>query len=155
LPAAIAEPYRTDAFNALVWYDLEATDIWLEATTYALLRREATGWQRLARENFEKDFAPIFRPTGQRADAQTLLRRLPGGWGRVLDFGNPRIGEPKGGSIQLRIDGFEGASLALRHVIIGTIEGLLLAAFPPCTLRVLSGEASFVRDFELEISRKK
>jgi serine/threonine protein kinase len=155
LPAALAETYRTDGFNALVWYDLEAADMWLEATTYALLRREPSGWQRLARDNFDKELAPIFRPTGQRTDPQTLLRRLPGGWGRVLDFGNPRIGEPKGGATLVRIDGFEGASLALRHVVLGTLEGLLLASLAPCTLRVLSGEASFVRDFEIEISGGK
>ena len=152
LPATLAETYRTDGFNALVWYDLEAADTWLEATTYTLLRREPAGWQRLARENFEKDLAPIFRPTGQRTDAQTLLRRLPGGWGRVLDFGTPRIGEPKGKVSSVRIEGFEGASLALRHVILGTIEGLLLASLSPCALRILAGEASFVRDFEIEIA---
>jgi serine/threonine protein kinase len=155
LPEELADTYRGDGFNALVWYDLEATDTLLEATTFTLLRRDPAGWQRMARENFDKDLAPIFRPTAQRTDTQTLLRRLPGGWGRVLDFGNPRIGESKSGGTLVKIDGFEGASLALRHVIMGTIEGLLHASMVPCTLRVLAGEASFVRDFEIEIAAGK
>ena len=47
------------------------------------------------KENFDLDLANVFRPT-RITGREMTLRRVPGAWGRVFDFGTVRIGEQKG-----------------------------------------------------------
>ncbi len=168
----LADSYRTDRFNALVWYDLEASDALLEAAAFALMRGDGAQWRRLARDNFERELGSIFRPTHHQSDPMTLLKRVPAAWGRLFDFGTVKMTETTGSDshrrgpdssapsgpvsrIMFRVDGFEAASLALRYVVTGTLEGLLLAPLSGVHVRPLVGEASFTRDFELELVWRK
>ena len=151
LPPELSETYRTDGFNALVWYDLEAIDTFLEAATQSVMRGEALVWERLAKDNFELDLASILRPT-RITEWEVALRRLPGSWGRIFDFGTVHVTEPKGAHATLRIDGFDAASLALRYVVLGTLEGMFATMTNQPKLRVTSGEVSFGRELELDIT---
>lgn len=163
LPDAVAESFRTDTFNALVWYDLDAIDAFVEAASATLMGGEMKTWRELGRENFENDLGPIFRPntrsTNNLVSPVTLLKRLPLAWGKVFDFGNVKVGDPEPATraererILIRIDGFDAASLALRYACIGITEGMLRgAAMSDLNVRVLSGETSFARDFEYEVT---
>jgi serine/threonine protein kinase len=160
IPTELAESYRADGFNALVWYDIEALDTFLEAATALVFGGDVAAWRGLARENFDRDLGPIFRSTVARAgDPVSLLKRSVTAWSRLYDFANVRISEPSsssGGTMSrasIRFDGFDAASLALRNVTIGTAEGLLKsAADHDVTSRVMAGEASFARDFEFELA---
>ncbi len=160
IPRELAESYRTDGFNALVWYDIDALDTFLEAATALVFGGDATPWRALARENFERDLGPIFRSTVARAgDPISLLKRSVTAWSRLYDFANVRVAEPSSSSdgtmkrASIRFDGFDAASLALRNVTLGTAEGLLKsAAAHEVTSRVMAGEASFARDFEFELA---
>src|SRR5262249_13233073 len=94
MPTEIGDSYRSDGFNALVWYDLDALDMFMEATTALLLGGEVGVWRELARENFERDLASIFRPSKTLQDPIALLKRSSAGWSRLYDFGVLRIIEP-------------------------------------------------------------
>jgi hypothetical protein len=155
MPPDIGESYRTDGFNALVWYDLDALDMFMEAATAILLGGEVGVWRELARENFDRDLGSIFR-TQRVQDPASLLKRSSAGWARLYDFGTVRVVEPSGNMpssrLLVRVDGFEAASLALRNATIGTTEGMLRSAgIAEVMMRVMAGEASFARDFEYEV----
>ena len=160
LPAELAEAYRNDGFNSLVWYDLEALDTFLEAAAALVLGGDAAAWRTLAREHFDRDIGPIFRRHVDRAgDPSALLKRSVSAWSRLYDFATVRVADStsSGGSLKrvsLLFDGFDAASLALRNVTIGIAEGLLKqsAGSPDVTSRLLAGESSFVRDFEFELT---
>ena len=148
-----AESFRVDAFNALVWHDLDPLDLLMDAATFALLGGETKQWQRLAREHFDAELGPIFRASA-RGDATTLVQRLPEKIGRVLDFGAVKPVR-NGERWTLRFEGFEAASLALRYALLGTIEATLRnAGLTEATVKILSGEASFARDLEIELTQK-
>ncbi len=152
ISAEYAELYRADGFNALVWYDLEALDAFLEAATHTLMRDDVAQWRTLARDNYERDLGPIFRVQQRPADAEALLKRIPSNWGRIYDFGAMRFGDRQWGRLNVKIDDFEGASLALRYTTVGTVEGMMRSGgFSGVAVRVLAGEASFARDFEFEV----
>jgi len=150
LPQRLAETYRADAFNALVWYDVEALHEFLEQATHHALLDDPTGWRLLARENFERDLAPIFRPSAARTDAMTLLRRLPAGLARVFDFGTTRIDENGSNRVRVKLSGFEAASTALRFITLGPLDGML-GGTPGLVVRLVSGESSFAPDFEVDV----
>ncbi len=150
LPRELAELAQTDSFNALVWYDLENVDSLVEAATLIALAGDPMAWRALAKENFDRDLGPIFRPTTRTTDPGTLLRRMPSVWSRLFDFGSVRIGETAR-RVSLRIESFDAASLAFRNVLLGTLEGMLQTT-ATLTVRVVSGESSFARDFEIEFT---
>jgi serine/threonine-protein kinase len=155
LPPDIAHAFRTDAYNALLWHDIEPLDLMMDATTFSLLGGEVKQWRELAREHFDADLGTIFRAAGRR-DTTTLVQRLPEKIGRVLDFGAVKIGKTPEGNPMLRFDSFEAASLALRYALLGTVEGMLRsAAVEDASVKILSGEASFVRELEIEVTWKQ
>ena len=159
LPAELAESYRADGFNALVWYDIEALDTFLEAATALVFGGDVAAWRTLAREHFDRDLGPIFRSTTRAADPETLLKRSVTAWPRLYDFANVRVAEASTSSsgavkrASVRFEGFDAASLAVRNLTVGTAEGLLKsAACSDMTSRVMAGEASFAHDFEFELA---
>jgi hypothetical protein len=153
LPVQHADTFRADAFNALVWYELEPVDLFIEAATASLMGGEVSTWKALARDNFERDLGPILRPSPRAIEAGALIKRAPTAWSKIFDFGTMRVGDPHGGRTLVRVDGFEAASIAIRYSMIGTMEGLLRSAgATDIATRVLAGETSFARDFEYEIA---
>ena len=148
-----AEAFRSDAFNALVWYELDAVDGLMEASTAILMEGRAQVWRTLARENFERDLAAILRPSSRLSDVHTALKRSLAGWARIFDFGALRLGGVTGTRVIVRVEGFEAASLAMRHVMVGTTEALVASSgASEAQIRIISGESSFARDFECEVS---
>lgn len=162
LPAPVAESFRADGFNALVWYDLDTIDAFVEAASAHLMAGDMRRWRELAREYFDRDLGPIFRPSARVTDPMSLLKRVPVAWGKIFDFGTAKIGEPQSTArpgterVLVRIDGFDAASLALRYACVGTTEGMLRGApAGEASVRVLAGETSFARDFEYEVTWRK
>jgi serine/threonine-protein kinase len=146
----LAEAVRTDGFNALMWHPLEEVDELLEATTRALYGGETGPWRALARAGFERELAPLLRPGGRLPEPK-LLDRLPASWGRLFDFGAVRTQEVAPGRARVEISGIDGASAALRALVVGLVEGLL-DGVPGLSVRVLTGEASFARDLVIEVT---
>jgi hypothetical protein len=149
LPPGLAETYRSDSFNALVWYDVEALHTFLEAATHLVLLDDSTAWRSLARDNFERDLSPIFRPTASR-DTLGFLRRLPAGLARLLDFGATRVEEQTHNRVRVKITGFEAASAAMRFLVAGILDGMM-AGTPGLVVRPIAGEASFSPELDLDV----
>ena len=148
-----ADAFRSDAFNSLVWYELDAVDALMEASTSTLMEGRAYEWRTLARENFEHDLAAILRPSNRLSDAQIALKRSLGGWARIFDFGTLRLGAVSGTRALVRVEGFEAASLPMRYALVGTTEALVASSgAAEVSVRIASGESSFARDFEFEVS---
>jgi hypothetical protein len=143
--------FRTDGFNALVWYELEALDTFFEAANIEIFSDGTPPWRQLARDHFDQDLAAVFRVPRQ-PDARALLRRLPGMWSKLIDFGQMRAEERTWGRTSLRVEAFEAASVSVRAVLVGTVEGVLrVAGFAGTTTRVTAGDSNFARDFECEV----
>jgi serine/threonine-protein kinase len=152
LPVEDADAFRADAFNALLWHELEPFDRFLEAAAAELMGGDVTPWRSLALDNFERDLGPILRPSPRVLDARALFERGAAGWARILDFGVVKVIEVEDACARVRVEGFDGASLALRYATLGTMEGLVRAGgASEVSARVLAGEASFTRDFEYEM----
>jgi serine/threonine-protein kinase len=156
IPLEHADYFRGDAFNALVWYELEAVDLFVEASTAVLLAGDARDWKSLARDNFELDLGPVLKPTPRAVAPGALLMRSPAGWGRIFDFGvvRPTLEPARGaaGRALVRVDAFEATSMAIRWATIGTMEALLRAGgASEATSRITAGEASFARELEYEL----
>jgi hypothetical protein len=153
LPFDHAEAFRGDVFNALVWYDLDPVDLFIEAATATLIGGEIGAWRGLARDNFDRDLGPILRPSARIVDLDTLLKRAASGWARVFDAGAMRVVAMHSERAFVRMDGFDAASLGMRYAVVGTMEGLLRSAgAAEVSARVLAGETSFAREFEYELS---
>ncbi len=155
LPPSHAGSFRSDAFNSLVWYDLDPLDALLEAAAATLMFGACIGWVRLAREQFDRDLGPILRPTARVVDPATLLERSAAGWNRIFDFGTQQIRAATKGRAQIRMEGFDATTLSMRYLIAGTIEGLVASSgVSGVAVRFSAGETSFAREFALEVSWK-
>jgi hypothetical protein len=153
LPSMHADSFRRDAFNSLVWYDLDPLDALLEAAVSSLMFGASIGWQRLARENFERDLASILRPNARVAEPVALLERSSASWNRLFDFGTQQVRATAKGRAQLRFEGFDAMSLAMRYVVAGTSEGIVASSGVVGTaLRFSAGETSFARELALEVT---
>ena len=151
LAAKLADEYRTDGFNALVWYDLEALDSFLEAATQSVLRGDPGVWERLAKDNFDLDLAGIFRPA-RVTEWEAVLKRVPGTWGRVFDFGTVEVSAVKNGHATVKVDGFDAASLALRHLVTGTVDGMFGGMAKRPKVRMAGAGVSFARELEIDVT---
>src|SRR5439155_23710587 len=135
-------------------------DMFLEASAVLLLGGDVALWRELACTNFDRDLGAIFRPSQRQSDPVALLKRSSTGWARIYDFGTIRVVEPTASQplqppmrALIRVDGFEAASLALRNATMGTSEGMLRSVgLTDVTARIITGETSFARDFEYEIT---
>lgn len=153
LPAEHAETYRLDGFNALLWYELEALDTFVDAATVLVLRGDAFAWREMARSHFETELGAVLRPPGRITDPLQILRRCPAAWARVLDFGAVRVLEPHDRRAHLRFEHFDATSLALRYILVGATEALLRGGgVPEVTVRIVAGETNFSRDFDFELA---
>ncbi len=151
LPDALAETYRNDGFNTLFWYEIGSADEFLHAVTETILRREPAGWRRLARDNFEQELAPIFRPM-RFSDVETTLRRVSAAHARVFDFGAVVVQERRPGLATIQIEGFGAASMALRSFLWGAFEGMFAFLSGRPELRATNGYAAFAKEFEIEVT---
>jgi serine/threonine-protein kinase len=153
IPSDVAMAFRSDAFNALVWHDLEPLDTFIEAATTILLERDAVRWRRLARENFAHDLATILRPSARLVDVVKLCERAATGWARIFDFGKVVVVPIESGRSSIQVFGFDAVSLALRYAFVGTMDGLLESgAVPGAAIRIVVGESNFARDLDLEVT---
>jgi len=153
LPGEAGATYRADAFNSIIWYDLEVVDTLIEAAGAALLGGDTAIWRDLALENFERDFGVVFRPLQRPTEIGEALRRAPAGWSRLLDFVELDVKfYPDLGRASIRFERFDPMSLAFREIVIGTTLGLAASVTrTEPTARVVAGDASFAHDLEFEL----
>ena len=123
MPARFVADFRNESINALVSYELEALDAYLEIAT-ALSVREPGRWRDLGRKGVDGDLSAFLRPAVKAtSDLATVVRRGTGVWGRLFSFGSWRVAAGADHAVVLQLTDFEPASLPLRLWLIGVIEG--------------------------------
>jgi hypothetical protein len=68
-----------------------------------------------------------------------------------MDFGSVRVSEVGPSRTSVRVAGLECATSALRHVLAGTVEGML-AGTPGLVVRTPNGTATFAPELELDVA---
>jgi len=153
LPQRYAEDFLNDSINALVAYDLEALDAYMEIAT-AISLHEPSRWRALGRlaigGELHNTVRSVLRPA---PDLQIAIRRGISIWSRLFSFGAWKVGSATSGKVVLQIAEFEPASLALRLWVVGMVEETARrAASFDVRVTITSGEAGFTPELACEIA---
>ncbi|UQA59680.1 serine/threonine-protein kinase [Polyangium aurulentum] len=152
LPPRYAEDFLNDSINALVAYDLEALDAYMELAT-SLSLHEPSRWRALGRlaigGELHNTVRSVLRPA---PDLQIAIRRGISIWSRLFSFGAWKVGASQNGKVSLQIAEFDPASLALRLWVVGMVEETARrAASFDVRVNITSGETGFTPELACEI----
>ncbi|MDC0741820.1 serine/threonine-protein kinase [Polyangium mundeleinium] len=153
LPQRYAEDFLNDSINALVAYDLEALDAYMEIAT-AISLHEPSRWRALGRlaigGELHNTVRSVLRPA---PDLQIAIRRGISIWSRLFSFGAWKVGASQSGKVVLQIAEFEPASLALRLWVVGMVEETARrAASFDVRVAITAGEVGFTPELTCEIA---
>jgi serine/threonine-protein kinase len=153
LPQRYAEDFLNDSINALVAYDLEALDAYMEIAT-AISLHEPSRWRALGRlaigGELHNTVRSVLRPA---PDLQIAIRRGISIWSRLFSFGAWKVGAASSGKVVLQIAEFEPASLALRLWVVGMVEETARrAASFDVRVTITSGEVGFTPELVCDIA---
>jgi serine/threonine-protein kinase len=153
VPARWAADFRDDSINALLSYDLEALDAYLEIATN-LGVREVKSWRDLGRRAVDGELAAFVRPaTRASTDLHLAVRRGVSSWSRLFGFGEWRVEEQASRRTALHLTGFDPASLALRLWLVGVVEATLSRAMGRQVRATITlGEMGFTPELACELT---
>jgi serine/threonine-protein kinase len=153
LPARWATDFRNDSINALVSYELEALDAYMELAT-ALVVRELPRWRELGHRAVAGELASLVRPATRRAsDVTSALKRAIPVWSRFFSFGAWRVGGAPDGRVSLHIAEFDPASQPLRLWLVGVIESTAQRAVAPeLKVSITLGEMGFTPELACDLA---
>ncbi len=146
LPQDLGARFESDAFNAMEWCTLEEVHELLETATAKVLGGHAVVFREIAEENYPFELAGLFRSTSRSPDL--VIKRSPVAWGRIFDFGRVRVVDADG-ALVLCFDDFSRVGAPLRHIIVGTMTGLLATAETVVTVDVAAGLEPFSPELHL------
>ncbi|AKT35922.1 serine/threonine-protein kinase [Chondromyces crocatus] len=153
MPGQYAEDFRQDSINAMVPYDLEALDVYMELAT-SLVLRDLERWRDLGRTAVMGELHSLVRPLISRPsnDVTGIIRRGINTWSRLFTFGSWRVATGPTGRVSLHIGDFDPASLALRLWLVGMVEETTRkAAGGGVRVTITAGEIGFTSDLACEI----
>ena len=153
MPARYGDDFRHDSINALVGYDLEALDAYMELAT-SLVLRDVERWRDLGRLAVGGELHGLVRTLFARAtpDIAGLVRRGTSIWQRLFTFGSWRVATGPTGKVMLHIGDFDPASLPLRLWVVGMIEETARrASGASARVTITAGEIGFTSDLACEI----
>jgi len=152
MPARFATDFRNDSINALVSYELEALDAYMELAT-AMTVRDLARWRELGRLAVSGELGSFVRPALKRSpDVGAAVRRGATVWARFFSFGGWRVNSMADDRVALTIGEFDPASLPLRLWLVGVIEATARRAVrPDVSVTILLGEMGFTPELACEI----
>ena len=122
LPQRYADDFLNDSINALVAYDLEALDAYVELAT-SLFVHEPNRWRLLGRAAIGGELHNTVRSVLRPApDLQIAIRRGISIWSRLFSFGTWKVGPSSPGRVLLQVGEFDPATAALRMWVNGVVE---------------------------------
>lgn len=153
LPQRYADDFLNDSINALVAYDLEALDAYMDLAT-SLSLHEPNRWRALGRSAIGGELHNTVRSVLRPApDLQIAIRRGISIWSRLFSFGTWKIGSSAPGRVLLQVGEFDPASLALRLWVVGVVEETARrAASYDVRVNIAAGEAAFSPELACELS---
>ena len=152
MPSDYARDFRDGSINALVAYELEALDAYMEHAT-VLVVRDPGRWREMGRVAVDGELynvvRTLLRPT---LDLAAVLRRGTSIWARLFSFGGWRVSARPDGRAELHVVEFEPAAQPLRYWIAGVVEQTVRRAVRVDTRVVITaGEQSFSPELVCEI----
>ena len=152
MPAAYARDFRNGSINALVAYELEALDAYMEHATL-LVVRDPGRWREIGRVAVDGELynvvRTLLRPT---LDLAAVLRRGTSIWARLFSFGGWRVSARPDGRAELHVVEFEPAAQPLRYWVAGVVEQTVRRAVRiDARVVITSGEQSFSPELVCEI----
>lgn len=152
MPDAWATDFHNDSINALVAYDLEVLDAYMEYAS-ALVVRDPTRWREVGRMSVDGELynvvRTLLRPAG---DINQLIRRGIAIWAKLFSFGTWRVSNLASGKTQLVIGEFEAVAQPLRLWVAGVLEQTARRAVRAEARAVITaGEADFMPELVCEI----
>ncbi len=154
MPARYADDFLHDAINALVGYELEELDAYMELAT-SLVLRDVERWRDMGRLSVGGELHSLVRTLFARPtpDVAGLVRRGTSIWQRLFEFGSWRVATGPTGKVTLHIGDFDPASLPLRLWVVGMIEETTRrGAGASVRVTITAGEIGFTSDLACEIS---
>lgn len=152
MPSIYAADFRNGSINALVAYELEALDAYMEHAT-ALVVRDPGRWREIGRVAVDGELYNVVRTLLRPSpDLAAVLRRGTSIWARLFSFGGWRVAARPDGRAELHIVEFEPAAQPLRYWVAGVVEQTVRRAVRlDARVVITSGEQSFSPELVCEI----
>ncbi len=152
LPPAYAADFLQGSINAMVRYELEELDAYMELATELLLH-EVERWRDLGRHAVGGELynvvKSLLRPS---PDYAALVRRGALVWAPLVCFGQWRVSTSPSGRTLLQVTDFEPAASTLRHWIAGMVEETARRAISTdAKVTITGGEMGFTPELTCEI----
>lgn len=153
LPQRYADDFLNDSINALVAYDLEALDAYMDLAT-SLFVHEPNRWRQLGRSAIGGELHNTVRSVLRPApDLQIAIRRGISIWSRLFSFGTWKVGSSAPGRVLLQVGEFDPASVSLRQWVVGVVEETARrAASYDVRLTIAAGETAFAPELSCELT---
>jgi serine/threonine-protein kinase len=153
LPGGYAAEFRSGSINALVAYELEALDAYMEHAS-AVLVRDPGRWREIGRLGVDGELhnvvRTLLRPT---IDLGSVIRRGISTWARLFSFGAWRVGSSPNGKVTLTISEFDPVAQPLRQWVVGVVEQTARRAVrADVRVVITSGDQDFTPEICCEIS---
>lgn len=152
LPERYAAEFRGGAINALVAYELEAVDAYMERAS-SLLVRDRARWREIGRLSVDGELHSVVRTLLRPAfDLGAVVRRGITTWARLFSFGAWRVQTPQSGKVVLTIGEFDPVPQPLRLWVVGVMEQVVRRAVrADARVFITSGEQDFAPELTCEI----
>jgi serine/threonine-protein kinase len=152
MPEQYAAELRNDSINALVAYDLEALDAYMEYAT-AMAVYDVTRWREMGRLAVEGELAGVVRTLLRPSlDLVSVIRRGILTWARLFSFGAWRVTQTASGKVALQIAEFDPVAQPLRFWVLGVVEQTARRAVrTDVRLTITAGDQSFTPELGCEI----
>jgi serine/threonine-protein kinase len=153
LPQRYTDDFLNDSINALVAYDIEALDAYMELAT-SMFVHEPNRWRILGRSAIGGELHNTVRSVLRPApDLQIAIRRGISIWSRLFSFGTWKVGPSSPGRVLLQVGEFDPASAALRLWVVGVVEETARrAASYDVRVNIAAGEAAFSPELSCELT---
>ncbi len=152
MPEKYAGELRNDSINALVAYDLEALDAYMELAT-SIAVRDPARWKELGRLAVDGELFNVVRTLLRPgADLVSVLRRGITVWARLFSFGTWRVVPLLNGKVNLHLTELDPAATPLRHWLVGVAEQTARRAVrADMRAQIVLGEQSFGPELVCEL----
>jgi serine/threonine protein kinase len=141
LPRDLALEFEYSTVQAIVLYDVESANHYLETVTRDVAHGN-TSWARSAGSSaVQSELGPLFRNALRLDELPAVMRRVVPVLSRLVDFGVWEL-ESSGSVTSLRVAEFEPAGGPLRLWIAGVLDGALTASGLRARSTIARGEAA-------------
>jgi eukaryotic-like serine/threonine-protein kinase len=152
MPSKHSAEFVNDSINALVAYDLEALDSYMEVAS-SIAIHDLGRWRDLGRSAVDGELQQVVRTLLRPSvDLSSVMRRGVSIWARLFTFGAWRVSSATTGKVELHMTEFDPVSLPLRLWVIGMVEQTARRAMgTEVKATITLGELSFTPELACEI----